>query len=298
MKVLIDLFCGAGGFSEGGHLAGFDKIIAVDCWETALQVHKMNHPESICLQMTLGRDYEKTFDTIMRNIPKFDPKKDIVHCHASPPCQNLSVANVEKDTGTGMTLVKWTFNFLKCYFHAKHTWTLEQVYNKALVDYAEKRKKTDMKMWFDKVDMSLHAVPQCRRRFVACNRDIFASLPHYTTVMSDYITVPKGTYLLGNTFCNKRKLEANKETADHVKRYEEGKTQSYTITSKPMYFVGKDYKVIRSFTVHDNARLQTFCMQSADNFSSIPRKQEALTMVGNSVPPVFAKVLLETLLSL
>lgn len=65
MKVLIDLFCGAGGFSEGGINAGFDKVIGVDFWDKALELHKLNHPSSTCLHMSLGKDHRKTFETII-----------------------------------------------------------------------------------------------------------------------------------------------------------------------------------------------------------------------------------------
>tara|TARA_E500000178_G_C16834974_1_gene667860 strand:- start:640 stop:855 length:216 start_codon:yes stop_codon:yes gene_type:complete len=41
---VVDFFCGAGGFSEGFHQAGFDVIFALDNWKIAIETHKINHP--------------------------------------------------------------------------------------------------------------------------------------------------------------------------------------------------------------------------------------------------------------
>ena len=43
MKVL-DLFCGAGGFSKGFELAGHTIELGIDAWEIATQNLKINHP--------------------------------------------------------------------------------------------------------------------------------------------------------------------------------------------------------------------------------------------------------------
>ncbi|MGC8547355.1 MAG: DNA cytosine methyltransferase, partial [Thermoplasmata archaeon] len=39
---VIDLFCGAGGFSEGFHQAGFDVVLGVDNWRPACETHRLN----------------------------------------------------------------------------------------------------------------------------------------------------------------------------------------------------------------------------------------------------------------
>ncbi len=40
----VDLFAGAGGFSEGARLAGIDVVWAANHWPSAVQVHANNHP--------------------------------------------------------------------------------------------------------------------------------------------------------------------------------------------------------------------------------------------------------------
>jgi DNA (cytosine-5)-methyltransferase 1 len=41
----VDLFCGAGGFSEGFSSEGFKTVLAVDCEKTACETFRMNHPQ-------------------------------------------------------------------------------------------------------------------------------------------------------------------------------------------------------------------------------------------------------------
>lgn len=78
MKV-IDLFCGAGGFSEGFKQAGFQVVLAVDLWETALKSHLLNHPEC---------------EHWLADIERLDPSRligfeaDVII--GSPPCTNFS----------------------------------------------------------------------------------------------------------------------------------------------------------------------------------------------------------------
>ena len=40
----VDLFCGAGGFTEGLHAAGFDSVYAADFDEQAIETFRYNHP--------------------------------------------------------------------------------------------------------------------------------------------------------------------------------------------------------------------------------------------------------------
>ena len=59
-KVLIDLFCGTGGFSHGWIQGGGGIAVSVDNWEDALKNHAHNHPEVPVLNLSLGGDIEET----------------------------------------------------------------------------------------------------------------------------------------------------------------------------------------------------------------------------------------------
>ena len=90
MKV-VDLFSGCGGFSTGFKQSGHEIILAVDMWETALKSHELNHAEC-----------EHWLEDV-RNITEL-PKCDIII--GSPPCQNFSKLNKNKNTSIGLEMVK------------------------------------------------------------------------------------------------------------------------------------------------------------------------------------------------
>lgn len=75
----IDLFSGAGGFTEGAKQAGINVVWAANHWKTAVDVHKKNHPETTHTCQDL---MQADFYTV--------PDCDIIL--ASPACQGHSRA--------------------------------------------------------------------------------------------------------------------------------------------------------------------------------------------------------------
>lgn len=84
---ILDLFCGAGGLSEGFRQAGFKIVAGIDNDSEALQTFKANHPEAIAVQADLGGEinFAKSPFNLVAN-----EKIDIVI--GGPPCQGFSVA--------------------------------------------------------------------------------------------------------------------------------------------------------------------------------------------------------------
>lgn len=108
---VVDLCCGAGGFSEGFRQAGFNIILGVDTWDTALQSFKHNQKCNV-LQMDI------------RDIGEL-PDCDVII--GSPPCQCFSDANKSKDNVIDKTVIE---AFLRIIDKAGPVlWVMEEVPN-------------------------------------------------------------------------------------------------------------------------------------------------------------------------
>jgi len=91
-KRVMDVFCGAGGLSEGFKQAGFEVVLAIDSSSTAIEAHAANHPDTEHLCMDI-RDYE----------PRGRPANIVI---GSPPCVEFSRANQKPDPEKGLELVE------------------------------------------------------------------------------------------------------------------------------------------------------------------------------------------------
>lgn len=81
--ILVDLFCGAGGLSEGLRQAGFDPRVAVDFDPNAIATYKANHPET---ETILGNVEHVTGEQIKR----LARSNDIDLIAGGPSCQGFS----------------------------------------------------------------------------------------------------------------------------------------------------------------------------------------------------------------
>ncbi|WP_371069451.1 DNA cytosine methyltransferase [Sediminibacillus sp. JSM 1682029] len=86
MKV-ADFFCGAGGFSEGFRIAGFDVVFSADNWGPAVITHTKNHPEWPTKKVDIEL-LSKLPDDEFHNIV---PDTDVII--GSPPCVAFSNSN-------------------------------------------------------------------------------------------------------------------------------------------------------------------------------------------------------------
>lgn len=122
---VIDFFCGAGGFSEGFHMAGYDVIMGVDNWQPAIITHNANHGLNDSVKDIL--DFEK-----IDEINKL-PNSDVIV--GSPPCVLFSLSNrggnANKDLG--VRLIRSFFRVVAVKKHQKNSvlkaWLMENVPN-------------------------------------------------------------------------------------------------------------------------------------------------------------------------
>lgn len=126
---VIDLFCGAGGFSEGFRQAGFDVIWGVDNWAPAVLTHQKNHPKS----QTILDDVERIASLPDQEFHRIVPDSEIII--GSPPCVDFSNSNKsgKADKSRGLRLIK---SFLRIVARKKYQknsilkyWILENVGN-------------------------------------------------------------------------------------------------------------------------------------------------------------------------
>lgn len=277
-RFLIDLFCGIGGVSKGFADAGFTVILAVDAWEEALQVHKKLHPNAKHVLMQLGDSQAET--AILSMLPTLH-KGDLLHIHASPPCQELSKINRIRNENLGFTMFRWTLKLLnmivKKYNGNFVSWTIEQVPRQILVE------KLKLNEWDCHVyNVQNFQVPQSRKRLVVSNvplSEVMNKMKIPQVLLKDVIDVPPGTRFIGN--CNYT-IKNMKEKSPYlsIREYIPEKTVGYTVTSCRQRFLNSKKFPIRSITLAENALLQT-----------LPPGIEKIannTMIGNAVPPKFA----------
>lgn len=126
---VADIFCGAGGFSEGFRQAGFDIIFGVDNWEPAVLTHRSNHPGTT----TIIDDVIKISALPDDEFEATVPDSEIII--GSPPCVYFSNSNRsgKGDKDEGIILIKaflriiarkkWKVNSILKY------WVMENVPN-------------------------------------------------------------------------------------------------------------------------------------------------------------------------
>lgn len=86
----IDLFCGAGGFSLGFEMAGFETKLAIDYWEPAINTFNHNREDKVGINIDI---YE--YDNEKLN--KFIDKNDIDGIIGGPPCQGFSMVGTRDE---------------------------------------------------------------------------------------------------------------------------------------------------------------------------------------------------------
>lgn len=83
---VLDLFCGAGGFSEGFRQAGYKIAAGVDNDVTALNTYSRNFPEALAIEKDLSVDINNR--DFMKELS--NNKIDVII--GGPPCQGFSLA--------------------------------------------------------------------------------------------------------------------------------------------------------------------------------------------------------------
>ena len=286
---LVDLFCGMGGASCGAALAGVPVLLAVDANEEALRTHAANHPN--CQHQLADLPCEL-------DLPR-GPYS--LHVHASPPCQKFSSVNVrnvtEKDQAESLSLIEWSVRFAR--EHAT-TWSLEQVSSPHVRSLL-----TSLGVPFVVVDAADFGVPQHRKRIVAGSDCVVEGMrdkaekfrqsgrPYATPATS--LPHCEGTHLRnGNTNAYLRGADGTHKLTRitiSCSRFHRPVTEpAYTVTaSSPVRWWSEEWGGCKSVSVSDLALLQSF----PPTYLIHPVKRHANREVGNALPPLVAKAILD-----
>jgi site-specific DNA-cytosine methylase len=121
--VVVDLFCGGGGFTTGAVQAGAVVALSVDLWDPAEKVHHDNHPHIPFVKVALG-NLEADLEMIREAIAPYVAMGYHFHFHGSPPCQAISNAS-SRSSDEGMPMV---MHFLELVDHLEpDSWSMENV---------------------------------------------------------------------------------------------------------------------------------------------------------------------------
>ena len=108
MLTIADLFCGAGGFSEGFRQKGFEVVVALDYWNPAIRTLKLYHPKCKFALMDI-RDLDSS-----EKIEAIVPDVDVII--GSPPCVSFSHSNIagKADKSLGLELIRTFLRIVAC----------------------------------------------------------------------------------------------------------------------------------------------------------------------------------------
>ena len=121
--VVVDLFCGGGGFSTGAVQAGAVIALAMDLWTPAMKVHHANHPYVPFLQHEVG-DLDIDVALIKEYVQPYLDMGYHFHLHGSPPCQALSNAS-RRDPREGLPMVMHYLDLVEVL--QPDSWSMENV---------------------------------------------------------------------------------------------------------------------------------------------------------------------------
>lgn len=303
MKVL-DLFCGAGGFSQGFKKAGFDIVVGIDKWDKAIETYKKNHDHiALCKDLTTYTPSK---------LVKEYKIKDIDVIIGGPPCQGFSSAG-KRDVNDPRNSLFMEFKKYLDYFVPK-MFIMENVMGilsmknekgEKYIDIITNLLKENYEIITCKLYTSDFGVPQNRRRVLIFGiRKDLGIIPYepvalfkkderlpVSSVLENKKDIEQSYYL------SKRALEGIKRKEERMKKEGKGFGAQFLNFDKPSYTIparywkdGYDALVkysdddIRRLTILELARIQTF----PDSYKFVGSKKEIIMQIGNAVACRFA----------
>jgi DNA (cytosine-5)-methyltransferase 1 len=304
---VLDLFCGAGGFTIGLTNAGYNVKTSIDLYKEAIETQKLNW---------------KNHNILQKDLTKFTPEdcyketkiKDYDLIVGGIPCPGFSMAGKRDPKDPRNTLFLDFFKYIKYYkpkvFIIENVMGILTMKNEKgeLIKDLILKESNGYNVTYKKLFSPDFGIPQKRRRvfFVGIRNDINIPFTFPEPILNKQHYIPVSSILIEKNkvdkkyFCSKimidgfyRRLEKNKEKgfgfgAQFLKMNE----PSYTISAR-YYKDGSDALVryskydIRKLTELEVARIQTF----PDTYKFAGSSKEIYTQIGNAVPCKLIEVL-------
>ena len=234
---VVDLFCGAGGLSEGFSQAGYEPLLGLDCEPWAVKTFEKYHSNAICAKIE---------DVSVNQIIKEIHGREVTVLTGGPPCQAFSLIAYAKLRSMGRTttmrhplnvLYKEFFRLVKGiqpkFFVMENVPRMLTIDDGIVKTKIERELKGKYHVSFYKEDVVNFGVPQFRKRVLVIGNRLglenpklshthFA--PHisaqngkkpFVTVRDAISDLPKLKILQGDTFIP---YENNKNLSDYQKR--------------------------------------------------------------------------------
>jgi DNA (cytosine-5)-methyltransferase 1 len=195
-RTVLDLFCGAGGFSLGFEWAGYDVLAGVDVDETALDTFAANH-DARAIECDLATVDPETF------AHEYDIHPSNVNVIiGGPPCQGFSTAQANRDPDDPRNNL--VFRFARYVDHYQpESFVMENVTGITSIDdgetvelLCEDFRQAGYSVEYATLNAADYGVPQKRRRvFFVGQQDGEPAFPEPTHAPSEEIDEPTVTAL-------------------------------------------------------------------------------------------------------
>lgn len=264
MMKVIDLFCGAGGFSEGFRQAGFEIVMGIDIDKNACMTFKYNFPESIIVH---GK------------VEEMNPPLDIDIVIGSPPCKEFSRGHPRRSFD--LNLVKAFFRIIKI-IKPKY-WVMENTEDVRIMHEDLFRRLTlpdDFRYQF--LNAKHFGVPQNRLRFFG---GVFPEIKSNFKVIKSV----KNTINIHNP--GFRAYETSKNPEFRIRYIDIDNVAPCMTTHR---------KHIERYLLPNGRQLETgemaLLMGFPDDFLFLGSRSKSIWLIGNAVCPPVAKAIAEAIL--
>ncbi|MEL9940314.1 MAG: DNA cytosine methyltransferase [Ignisphaera sp.] len=311
---VIDLFCGAGGFSRGFKEAGFNIVLAIDNDPACGKAFKINFPNAVVL-------VEDIKDVTSSDITYHTRNYDIVI--GSPPCEPFTGANPKREVDPIDRLYKdpmgkLTLEFIRLVGELKPRIfvmenvpaILEEPIKKSLIN--EFKSVGYNQIYFNVLNAENYGTPSKRKRVFISNVPINPRPINKVVVVAEALKDLPPPY--ESTIPNHEFVPISEKKLRRISRVRHGKAAYYYYGSSkllPNFVKLKPYEVAptvlgssrfihpfenRLLTVREQARLMGY----PDDHIFFGGRDQQFNQVGESVPPplsyAIAKFLMEKIL--